>query len=61
MGGLSLAGGSITMGMVADMFLPNEQQYAVLWASLFSCLGAVIGGIAGGPIQQYLPGYRWNF
>jgi Na+/glutamate symporter len=61
MGGLSLAGGSITMGMVADMFLTNEQQYAVLWASLFSCLGAVIGGIAGGPIQQYLPGYRWNF
>ncbi|KAH3977506.1 hypothetical protein HBH92_049210 [Parastagonospora nodorum] len=61
MGGLSLAGGSVTIGMVADMFLPEEQQCAVLWASLFSCLGAVLGGIAGGPIQQYLPSYYWNF
>lgn len=58
MGGLSSAGGSVTMGMVADTLLPEEQQYAVLWASLFSCLGAVIGGIAGGRIQQYLPGYQ---
>ncbi|KAF1844155.1 MFS general substrate transporter [Cucurbitaria berberidis CBS 394.84] len=60
MGGLSSAGGSVTMGMVADMFSPEDQQYAVLWASLFSCLGAVFGGIGGGPIQQYLP-WRWNF
>lgn len=61
MGGLSSAGGSVTMGMVADMFLPEEQQYAVLWASLLSCLGAVFGGIAGGPIQQYLPTWKFNF
>ena len=60
MGGLSSAGGSVTMGMVADMFAPEQQQFAVLWASLFSCLGAVIGGICGGPIQQYLP-WRYNF
>ncbi|KAF2703015.1 MFS general substrate transporter [Pleomassaria siparia CBS 279.74] len=59
-GGLSSAGGSVTLGMVADMFLPEEQQHAVLWSSLFSCLGAVIGGICGGPVQQYLP-MRWNF
>ena len=51
MGGLSSAGGSVTMGMVANIFLTEEQQYA-LWASLFSCYGALIGGIAGGPIQQ---------
>jgi MFS family permease len=61
MGGLSSAGGSVTMGMVADMFCPNEQQFGILWASLFSCLGAVVGGICGGPIQHYLPSYRWNF
>ncbi|KAF2865935.1 major facilitator superfamily domain-containing protein [Massariosphaeria phaeospora] len=60
LGGLSSAGGSVTLGMVADMFGPDDQQHAVLWASLFSCLGAVIGGICGGPIQQYLP-WRWNF
>jgi MFS family permease len=59
-GGLSSAGGSVTLGMVADMFDPEDQSHAVLFASLFSCLGAVIGGICGGPIQQYLP-MRWNF
>ncbi|KAF1994639.1 MFS general substrate transporter [Amniculicola lignicola CBS 123094] len=59
-GGLSSAGGSVTLGMVADMFSPEEQQHAVLWASLWSCLGAVVGGICGGPIQQYLS-WRWNF
>jgi MFS family permease len=47
-------------GMVADMFDPEEQQFAVLWASLWSCLGAVIGGICGGPIEHFLP-WRWNF
>ncbi|KAF2259707.1 MFS general substrate transporter [Lojkania enalia] len=59
-GGLSSAGGSVTLGMVADMFEPEEQQFAVLWASLWSCLGAVLGGICGGPIQQHLP-WRYNF
>lgn len=59
-GGLSSAGGSVTLGMVADMFDPESQQHAVLWASLWSCLGAVLGGICGGPVQQYLS-WRWNF
>lgn len=59
-GGLSSAGGSVTLGMVADMFDADSQQHAVLWASLWSCLGAVVGGICGGPVQQYLP-WRWNF
>jgi MFS family permease len=60
MGGLSSAGGSVTMGMVADMFNKDEQQHAVLWCSLFSCLGSVIGGIIGGPLEQFLH-WRWNF
>ncbi|KAF2729030.1 MFS general substrate transporter [Polyplosphaeria fusca] len=60
LGGLASAGGSVTLGMVADMFHPDDQQYAVLWASLWSCLGAVLGGICGGPVQEYLP-WRWNF
>jgi hypothetical protein len=40
LGGLSSAGGSVTLGMVADMFDAENQQYAVLWASLWSCLGS---------------------
>ncbi|KAF2271856.1 MFS general substrate transporter [Westerdykella ornata] len=53
LGGLSSAGGSVTLGMVADMFHPKDQQPPVAWASLWSCLGAVVGGICGGPLQQY--------
>ncbi|KAF2022022.1 MFS multidrug transporter [Aaosphaeria arxii CBS 175.79] len=60
LGGLSSAGGSVTLGMVADMFSTDDQQPAVLWASLWSCLGAVIGGICGGPLEQYAP-WRWIF
>ncbi|KAF2132414.1 MFS general substrate transporter [Dothidotthia symphoricarpi CBS 119687] len=60
LGGLCSAGGSVTLGMVADMFDSEEQQYAVLWASLWSCLGSVVGGICGGSIEQYLD-WRWNF
>jgi MFS family permease len=40
LGGICSAGGSVTLGMVADMFDPEDQQYAVLWASLWSCLGS---------------------
>ncbi|PVH97620.1 multidrug transporter [Periconia macrospinosa] len=60
MGGFSTAGGSVTLGMVADMFDPEDQQYAVLWASFWSCVGSVFGGIVGGPVEQYL-NWRWNF
>ncbi|KAI0573331.1 AraJ Arabinose efflux permease [Pyrenophora tritici-repentis] len=60
LGGLCSAGGSVTLGMVADMFDPEDQQLPILWVSLWSCLGSVIGGICGGPIEQYLD-WRWNF
>ncbi|KAF3035444.1 hypothetical protein E8E12_005137 [Didymella heteroderae] len=60
LGGVCSAGGSVTLGMVADMFDPEDQQFAVLWASLWSCLGSVIGGIAGGSIEQFMD-WRWNF
>jgi MFS family permease len=57
MGGLSSAGGSVTMGMVADMFDKDKQQHAVLWYSLLSYLGPVIGGIFGDPLERFL-GWR---
>ncbi|OAL05918.1 MFS general substrate transporter [Phaeosphaeriaceae sp. SRC1lsM3a] len=60
LGGICSAGGSVTLGMVADMFDSEDQQFAVLWASLWSCLGSVIGGICGGSIEEYLD-WRWNF
>ncbi len=60
LGGLSSAGGSVTLGMVADMWEPNEQQYAVSFIVLSSVGGSVIGPIVGGFIQQYLH-WSWNF
>jgi MFS family permease len=40
LGGICSAGGSVTLGMVADMFDPEDQQYPILWVSLWSCLGS---------------------
>ncbi|MCJ1268792.1 hypothetical protein MMC22_008680 [Lobaria immixta] len=60
LGGLFSAGGSVTLGMVADMWEPDDQQYAVAFIVLSSVAGSVIGPIAGGFIQTYLH-WRWNF
>ena len=60
LGGLCSAGGSVTLGMVADMWAPDDQQYAVAFIVLSSVGGSAVGPIAGGFIGQYLPWY-WNF
>lgn len=60
LGGLSSAGGSVTLGLIADMFEPDNQQYAVAFIVLSSVGGSVVGPIAGGFIQQYLS-WHWNF
>ena len=57
LGGLSSAGGSVTLGMVADMWEPDEQQYAVAFVVLFSVSGSVVGPVVGAFIQQNLPWY----
>ena len=59
-GGLFSAGGSVTLGMVADMWEPDDQQYAVAFIVFSSVGGSVIGPIAGGFIETYLD-WRWNF
>ncbi|GKT61906.1 major facilitator superfamily transporter [Colletotrichum tofieldiae] len=60
LGGLSSAGGSVTLGMVADLYQPEEQQWAVLFVVLSSVFGTSVGPVVGGPIQKFLPWY-WNF
>lgn len=60
LGGLSSAGGSVTLGMVADMWEPAWQQYAVAYVVLSSVAGSVVGPIFGGIIQHYLS-WRWVF
>ena len=58
--GLSSAGGSVTLGMIADMWEPEEQQFAVAYVVLSSVAGSVVAPIVGGPITEYLD-WTWVF
>ncbi|EEP78146.1 hypothetical protein UREG_02991 [Uncinocarpus reesii 1704] len=60
LGGLSSAGGSVTLGMVADMWEADDQQFAVAFIVLSSVAGSVVGPIAGGFMEVHLH-WRWNF
>jgi hypothetical protein len=54
LGGLSTAGGSVTLGMIADMWESDTQQYAVAYVVFSSVFGSVLGPIVGGFCEQYL-------
>lgn len=60
LGGISSAGGSVTLGMVADMWEADDQQYAVAYVVLSSVGGSVLGPIVGGFIEAYLS-WHWIF
>ena len=60
LGGLSSAGGSVTLGMVADLWGPDEHHYAIAFVVLSSVMGSVFGPVAGGFLEQYLA-VQWNF
>ncbi|KAG5920387.1 hypothetical protein E4U42_006205 [Claviceps africana] len=59
LGGLSSAGGSVTLGMIADMWESDTQQYAVAYVVFSSVGGSVLGPIIGGFTEQYLH-WRWS-
>lgn len=46
--------------MVADLYEPEDQDWAVAFVVLSSVGGTSIGPVVGGPIQKFLPWY-WNF
>ncbi|KIW13546.1 hypothetical protein PV08_08734 [Exophiala spinifera] len=58
LGGLSSAGGSVTLGMIADLWDADNQQYAVAYVVFSSVFGSVLGPIIGGFVEQYLA-WRW--
>ncbi|KAF2843121.1 MFS general substrate transporter [Patellaria atrata CBS 101060] len=60
LGGLSTAGGSVTLGVLADMWEPNEQEYAVAFLVLSSVGGSVVGAVAGGFVEHNLS-LAWIF
>ncbi|TFB02150.1 putative efflux pump kojT [Trichoderma ghanense] len=59
LGGLSSAGGSVTLGMIADMWEADNQQYAVAYVVFSSVGGSVLGPIVGGFTEKYL-NWRWS-
>ncbi|KAJ6440590.1 Major facilitator superfamily domain, general substrate transporter [Purpureocillium lavendulum] len=59
LGGLSSAGGSVTLGMIADLWEADVQQYAVAYVVFSSVGGSVLGPIVGGFTEQYLD-WRWS-
>ena len=60
LGGLTSAGGSVLIGMVADFYGPADHQYASGFLVLASVGGNVAGSLAGPILRQYAPGWRWN-
>lgn len=54
LGGLSTAGGSVTLGVLADMWEPNEQEFAVAFLVLSSVGGSVVGAIVGAFVEEHL-------
>lgn len=54
-GGLSLAGGSVTLGMIADLWESDDQQYAVACVVFSSVGGSVLGPLIGGFVDAFLP------
>ncbi|KAI4147284.1 MAG: hypothetical protein L6R39_003170 [Caloplaca ligustica] len=59
LGGLSSAGGSVTLGMVADMWEADHQQYAVAFVVFSSVGGSILGPVIGGFVEKYLA-WRWT-
>lgn len=59
LGGLSSAGGSVTLGMIADLWEADTQQYAVAAVVFSSVGGSVLGPVIGGFVETFLP-WRWS-
>ncbi|KAK4161547.1 putative MFS transporter [Cladorrhinum sp. PSN259] len=59
LGGLSSAGGSVTLGMIADIFEPDDQQHAVAYIVFSSVGGSILGPIIGGFVEAYLD-WKWT-
>jgi hypothetical protein len=56
LGGLSTAGSSVTLGMIADMWEADTQQYAVAYVVFGSVFGTMLGPIVGGFFESYRDG-----
>ncbi|KAI9835766.1 MAG: hypothetical protein M1819_001945 [Sarea resinae] len=60
LGGISNAGGSVTLGIIADLWEPDDQEYAVAFLVLSSVGGSVVGALVGGFVEEY-KSLNWIF
>ncbi|KAI1151573.1 major facilitator superfamily domain-containing protein [Nemania diffusa] len=60
-GGLSTAGGSVTLGMIADLYDSDSQQYAVAFVVFSSVFGSILGPIIGGFVELLPPKDAWRW
>ncbi|KAI9928685.1 hypothetical protein MW887_001902 [Aspergillus wentii] len=60
LGGLSTSGGSVTLGVIADMWEAEDQEYAVAFLVLSSVGGSVVGAVVGGFVEDRHP-LPWIF
>ncbi|KAL7622140.1 hypothetical protein AAE478_007642 [Parahypoxylon ruwenzoriense] len=60
LGGLSTAGGSVTLAVITDLFQPDDPtfQHATNFIVLSSVGGSIIGPIVGGAIEERYP---WQY
>lgn len=42
----------MTLGLIADIYEPETQQFPLAFIVLSSCIGTSIGGVVGGPIAR---------
>ncbi|KAI1754236.1 major facilitator superfamily domain-containing protein [Xylaria castorea] len=61
LGGLSTAGGSVTLGMIADMYDSDSQQYAVAFVVFSSVIGSILGPIVGGFVELLPSHQAWRW
>ncbi|KAJ6069483.1 hypothetical protein N7499_011370 [Penicillium canescens] len=54
------SGGSVTLGVIADMWEPDDQEYAVAFLVLSSVGGSVVGAVVGGFVEDRHP-LAWIF
>ncbi|KAF2725707.1 putative MFS multidrug transporter [Polychaeton citri CBS 116435] len=59
LGGLSSAGGSVTLGMIADLWEADQQQYAVAFVVFSSVGGSILGPVVGGFTEAFLK-WQWS-
>ncbi|KAI0538989.1 major facilitator superfamily domain-containing protein [Xylaria digitata] len=61
LGGLSTAGGSVTLGMIADLYDSDDQQYAIAYVVFSSVGGSILGPIIGGFVEILPSSQAWRW